>query len=283
MSYFLENPLLIQLIVFASIILFFWALEVIIFSQNIKVKAKHSFLNAKFISLVLPVQMLFSTMVFMVANWTVSEQWGILQILPLTEYKLLYFLVAFICIDFFDYWYHVMMHRVPFFWRFHQVHHSDMEVDISTTVREHPGETAIRVSFLAIIVFILGVPAEFLLIKQFIQSFINLTSHSKVKLSPKVDKIVSWIFVTPSTHHIHHHYVLPYTDSNYGDILGIWDRIFSTYTSMEQHKIIHGIDTNMDVEENSDFKSLISRPFDNSKVHSTNPVYVNRSRLRSVK
>ncbi|CAM1363969.1 conserved membrane hypothetical protein [Tenacibaculum litopenaei] len=283
MSYLLENPLILQLIVFASIIIFFWSLELVIFSQDIKSKASHSLLNAKFISLVLPVQMLLSTVVFMVANWTVDQSWGLLHLLPITENKVVYFITAFIAIDFFDYWYHVMMHRVPWFWRFHQIHHSDMEVDISTTVREHPGETAIRVSYLALIVFVLGVPASFLLLKQFIQSFINLTSHSKVKLNPKVDRIVSWVFVTPSTHHIHHHYVLPYTDSNYGDILGIWDRLFGTYTSMEQSSIVHGIDTNMDAEENSDFKNLVTRPFDGERIHSTNPVYANKTSLKSVK
>lgn len=282
MSVFYENPLVLQLIVYAFIILFFWGLELILFSQKLKHKALHSLLNAKFIVFVLPVQIGLSTVVFMVANWTVSKQWGLLYQLPLEEYSLLHFIVAFICIDFFDYWYHVMMHRVPFFWRFHQIHHSDMDVDISTTVREHPGETAVRVSFLIGIVFILGVPVQFLLIKQFIQSFINLTSHSKAKLPEKLNNIVSLLFVTPNTHHIHHHYVLPQTDSNYGDIFSIWDRLFSTFSKMKQSEIVHGIDTNMDKEENKDFKNLITRPFDDSREHSTNPIY-KKVKLKAVK
>ncbi|WP_299121932.1 sterol desaturase family protein [uncultured Tenacibaculum sp.] len=282
MSLFYENPLVLQLIVYAFIIFFFWGLELVLFSQQIKQKALHSLLNAKFIIFVLPVQIGLSTIVFMVANWTVKEKWGLVYQLPLEEFSVLHFIVAFICIDFFDYWYHVMMHRVPFFWRFHQIHHSDMDVDISTTVREHPGETTVRVSFLIAIVFILGVPVEFLLIKQFIQSFINLTSHSKAKLPEKINNIVSLLFVTPNTHHIHHHYVLPQTDSNYGDIFSIWDRLFSTFSKMKQSDIVHGIDTNMDVEENKDFKNLITRPFDENREHSTNPIY-KKVKLKTVK
>ncbi|MCF2873431.1 MULTISPECIES: sterol desaturase family protein [unclassified Tenacibaculum] len=282
MSLFYENPLVLQLIVYAFIIFFFWGLELVLFSQQIKQKALHSLLNAKFIIFVLPVQIGLSTIVFMVANWTVKEKWGLLYQLPLEEFSILHFIVAFICIDFFDYWYHVMMHRVPLFWRFHQIHHSDMDVDISTTVREHPGETTVRVSFLIAIVFVLGVPVEFLLIKQFIQSFINLTSHSKAKLPEKVNNIVSLLFVTPNTHHIHHHYVLPQTDSNYGDIFSIWDRLFSTFSKMKQSDIVHGIDTNMDVEENKDFKNLITRPFDENREHSTNPIY-KKVKLKTVK
>lgn len=282
MSLFNENPLVLQLIVYAFIIFFFWGLELVLFSQKVKEKALHSLLNAKFIIFVLPVQIGLSTIVFMVANWTVKEKWGLLYQLPLEEFSILHFIVAFICIDFFDYWYHVMMHRVPFFWRFHQIHHSDMDVDISTTVREHPGETTVRVSFLIAIVFVLGVPVEFLLIKQFIQSFINLTSHSKAKLPEKVNNIISLLFVTPNTHHIHHHYVLPQTDSNYGDIFSIWDRLFSTFSKMKQSDIVHGIDTNMDVEENKDFKNLITRPFDENREHSTNPIY-KKVKLKTVK
>ncbi|KAB1155338.1 sterol desaturase family protein [Tenacibaculum aiptasiae] len=282
MSLFYENPLVLQLIVYAFIIFFFWGLELVLFSQQIKQKALHSLLNAKFIIFVLPVQIGLSTIVFMVANWTVKEKWGLLYQLPLEEFSILHFIVAFICIDFFDYWYHVMMHRVPLFWRFHQIHHSDMDVDISTTVREHPGETTVRVSFLIAIVFVLGVPVEFLLIKQFIQSFINLTSHSKAKLPEKVNNIVSLLFVTPNTHHIHHHYVLPQTDSNYGDIFSIWDRLFSTFSKMKQSDIVHGIDTNMDVDENKDFKNLITRPFDENREHSTNPIY-KKVKLKTVK
>lgn len=272
---FLDNPLIIQLIAYLSIILFFWFLELLLFPQAIKEKGLHSFVNLKFIAFVLPVQLLLSTLVFYVAGWTVSNEWGVLHLLPITENKITYFLVAFLAIDFFDYFYHVLMHKVPFLWRFHQVHHSDMDVDISTTIREHPGETFVRVSYLVAVVFILGVPGEFLLLKQFIQSFVNLTSHSKVKLPKKVNDIVSLVFVTPNTHHVHHHYVLPHTDSNFGDILTIWDHLFKTFSNLNQSEIVHGVDTNMNADQNKDFKDLIKRPFDNNRVHTTNPKHVN--------
>lgn len=282
MSSLFENPLVLQLVVYGIIIITFWGLEVLLYAQRPMEKAKHSLLNAKFILFVLPVQLGISTVVFMVANWTESTSWGVINLLPIEKNTILHFALVFIGIDFFDYWYHVLMHKVPFLWRFHQVHHSDMDVDISTTVREHPGETTVRVSYLIGVVFLLGVPVKFLLLKQFIQSFVNLTSHSKVKLPEKLNNIVSWIVVTPNTHHIHHHYVLPQTDSNYGDILTIWDRLFNTFTNMKQKDIVHGIDTNMNEKENKDFKDLLTRPFDNNREHSTNPIY-KKSRLKAVK
>ena len=157
--------------------------------------------------------------------------------------------------------YHFMMHKTPFFWRFHQVHHSDMEVDITTTIREHPGETFARVSFSIIAIVIVGASPWVLIVKQFIQSVSNLLSHTTLKLPDKLNNIVSLVFVTPNTHHIHHHYELPFTDSNYGDVLTIWDRLFSTFSKMEQSEIIYGVDTHMDELQNKDFKNLIARPF----------------------
>ena len=153
------------------------------------------------------------------------------------------------------------MHKTPLFWKFHQVHHSDMDVDISTTLREHPGETFIRVTYFILVVFIIGASPWVLIIKQFIQSFSNLVSHSKIVFPRKVNNIVSLIFVTPNTHRVHHHFELPHTDSNFGDTLAIWDRLFSTFSNLNQSNIKCGLDTHMDSNENLDFKNLLARPF----------------------
>lgn len=266
-----EHPFLIQVLFYGATIIIFWSLELILYSEKPLIKGIHSLLNARFLFFIFPIQIAISTLVFYNSNWTTEHGWGILQWFFLTDIFIVDFIIVFIVIDFFDYIYHVLMHKVPFLWRFHQIHHSDMKVDITTTIREHPGETVCRVSNLAIVVFILGVPPGILLLKTFTQSFVNLTTHSSVKLPERLNKIIALVFVTPNVHHIHHHYKMPYTDMNYGDTLTIWDRLFSTYSNLEQSKIVYGIDTFMDEEKSSKFMNLLKRPFDNSIHHSTKP------------
>lgn len=262
MDILLNNSATLQLIVYAGTLIFFWLLELVLSSQKWNLKVMHTALNGKFLIFVLPVQIALSLLVFLVANWTETNTWGLLHKLPLTINSFLFFVVGFIALDFFDYMYHFMMHKTPIFWRFHQVHHSDMDVDITTTIREHPGETFVRVSYSIIAIAIVGASPWVLIVKLFIQSVSNLLSHTNLKLPEKINNIVSLVFVTPNTHHIHHHYEMPYTDSNYGDVLTIWDRLFGTFSKMEQTEIVYGLDTHMDEIQNKNFKNLIKRPFE---------------------
>ena len=260
-----NQTLTFQLLIYGGILIFFWLLELLIFPQKTKNKVLHTIVNAKFLFFVLPVQVILSLAVFFVASWTETAKWGLMNFFPESINPFLFFIIAFLILDLFDYLYHFMMHKTPLFWKFHQVHHSDMNVDISTTVREHPVETFIRVSYLIVVICIVGAAPWVLILKQFIQSFSNLASHTKIILPKKINDIVSKFFVTPNTHHIHHHFQLPYTDSNFGDVLTIWDRLFSTFLKMEPSQVVFGVDTNMSPEENMNFKKLIFRPFIKSK------------------
>lgn len=270
----MEQTLSTQLLVYAFILLSFWFLELFTHSQKLRSKILHTTLNSKFLFFVLPIQVLLSLVVFLAANWVEANQWGLMYLLPHNLNPFYIFIIAFILLDFFDYLYHLMMHKTPIFWKFHQVHHSDLEVDITTTIREHPGETIIRVTYSILVVLLIGAAPWVLILKQFIQSASNLIAHTKLKLPKKVNTIVSLLFVTPNTHHIHHHFELPYTDSNYGDVLSIWDHLFATFSRMEHSKIVYGIDTHMDKQENKSFKNLLQRPFINSdttKIIQLNP------------
>jgi sterol desaturase/sphingolipid hydroxylase (fatty acid hydroxylase superfamily) len=160
------------------------------------------------------------------ATQTEVNTWGLLKFLPIKENSFLFYLIAVIVLDFSNFFYHYLMHKIPFCWRFHQIHHSDMEVDISTTFREHPGETFLRVGFFILTIFIFGISPWIIIIFQLFESSSNIISHSSMKLPDRIDRIVSMVFVTPNTHSIHHHYRLPHTDTNYGDILSIWDHLF---------------------------------------------------------
>jgi len=258
---FSNHPIDLQLLFYAFILTSFWMVELLWFSQNAKSKLQHSILNIKFLFFAVPVQLTLTGGLLFAANWVDLNHFGILGLFSLSLSSFLYYFLGFILIDLFGYLYHIMMHKIPVFWKFHLIHHCDMDVDISSTIREHPGETFVRVCFFILVVLIVGVSPALLLMNQFIQTFSNLVSHSKIRLPHKLNKILSLVFVTPNTHHIHHHYLLPQTDSNYGDILTIWDRLFATFCSMKQSEIIYGVDTNMNEIENSNFINLLKRPF----------------------
>ena len=94
-------------------------------------------------------------------------------------------------------------------------------------------------------------------------------NHANIQISNKVDKFLSYVIVSPNMHKVHHHFELPYTDSNYGNIFSIWDRIFGTYMELSKDKITYGVDTDLDEIQNSKFTSLIERPFKNGIITST--------------
>ncbi|TXF74834.1 sterol desaturase family protein [Chryseobacterium sp.] len=266
MTAFVENHTFgIQIALFLFILCFFWILESISLSQSLKDKYLHTLVNAKFLIFVIPIQIILAVILLSVSAKTVTYSFGLLYHLPIEKNGVTYYLIAFLLIDFFNFIYHYLMHKIPLGWRFHQVHHSDMDVDISTTFREHPGETFFRVTFFIITVFVLGISPWIIILFQLMESTSNLISHSKIKLPENIDRFVSLIFVTPNSHSIHHHYKLPHTDANYGDILSIWDHIFKTASRLNQKKIVYGIDTHMNPVYNANFKLLIKRPFRSKK------------------
>ena len=84
-------------------------------------------------------------------------------------------------------------------------------------------------------------------------------NHANINISKKVDYLISLVFVSPNMHKVHHHYKMPYTDSNYGNIFSLWDRLFGTYMNLDLEKIRYGIDD--DYDDHNNFWKVIKRPF----------------------
>ena len=195
--------------------------------------------------------------------WLVREHLGLLNILPFSNSIVIKYLLGFILLDLCEYAYHVIMHKTKALWKFHIVHHTDQQLDVSSTVREHPGETFVRMVFLLLWVLLLGASFQLLLLRQTLQTIANVTSHTRFRLSEKADRYIGFVFITPNIHHVHHHYQLPYTDCNYGDILSIWDRMFGTYGKLEAEKTTFGIDTCMNKTTCNSFLQVLKVPFVN--------------------
>jgi sterol desaturase/sphingolipid hydroxylase (fatty acid hydroxylase superfamily) len=255
------SSILVQAVFFAVIIFICWAIEntAALFTNDNK--WKHTIINAGFILTNIPVQFVFGLTFAWVIHWATIHHFGLMYHLPFIKNYFAFFLITFILLDFGEYIYHVIMHKVKRLWMFHAVHHSDPFVDVSTTVREHPVENFIRTCFALLWVFLSGSVFWVLFLRQLIQTASTIFAHVNYQLPEKIDKYAGLIFITPNLHHVHHHYKQPYTDCNYGDVLSIWDRLFGTFCRLPANKVVFGLDTFMEEKETSRYLSLISIPF----------------------
>lgn len=251
---------MIQIILYLVVIISIWIAEFTLTLTSLKKKWQHTWVNLMFIITALPIQLIITGGVIFISGWAAIHHWGILFLLPFHSSPWIKYVTGFFLMDFFEYVYHVTMHKVKSLWSFHLVHHTDLEMDVSTTVREHPGETFIRVCFQMLWVFLSGASIGLLLLRQTVQTFANLIAHTKFRLPQKTDRLFGMLFITPNLHHVHHHFELPYTDCNYGDVFSIWDRLFGTFREMEATEIKFGLDIYQGYST-SNFKHLVKFPF----------------------
>ncbi len=252
---------LIQVALYAFVICTLWVVEVIATGNYLKLKWKHSRVNMLFILTALPIQLFITGFVLLISGWDIRHHWGIVRFIPFNTNPWVYYISLFVLLDLCEYCYHVIMHKTDFLWKFHLVHHSDLKVDVSTTLREHPGETIVRTCFLMLWVFLLGPAVGVLILRQIFQTFSNIIAHTEFRLPKRANKILGYLFITPNLHHVHHHYKLPYTDCNYGDVLSIWDHLFGTFGELDKKNTVFGIDTHMEPLKNSKFLNILKIPF----------------------
>jgi sterol desaturase/sphingolipid hydroxylase (fatty acid hydroxylase superfamily) len=139
-------------------------------------------------------------------------------------------LVAIVLVDLTEYLRHRVFHHVRPLWLVHAVHHSDHEVDVTTGLRFHPLEIAFVAFFQAGLLAALGLPLIALVIHAFFQIPVSALQHAAIRLPPSFERLTGWLIVTPEMHRIHHSTEMHETNSNYGELLSVWDRLFGTYT-----------------------------------------------------
>ncbi|GAC1589734.1 MAG: hypothetical protein NVS3B19_09930 [Ginsengibacter sp.] len=252
----------VQLGLLICVLIICWNIENVYgLTLNYK-KWKHASINAPFGIFSIPVQVFLGFLFLKTIQWTSIHHFGITYLFySLQTNQIALFIFTFLLLDLGEYIYHVIMHKVKSFWMFHLVHHSDTVVDTSTTFREHPGETFIRLSFTLLWIFLSGSLLWVLVIRQLIQVITTLFAHVNYMLPEKMNNLLSLIFITPNLHHIHHHFQQPYTDSNYGDVLSIWDRIFGTFQNETNDTIKYGVDNYLEEKDTGNFKNVFFIPF----------------------
>ena len=129
---------------------------------------------------------------------------------------------------------HVASHKWPWLWRVHKVHHSDVDLDVTSALRFHPVEILISMAWKGVVVLALGAPPLAVLVFEIILNGAAMFNHANLRLPLSLDRVLRYVVVTPDMHRIHHSVHMRETDSNYGFNLAIWDRLFGTYTEEPQ-------------------------------------------------
>lgn len=243
-------------------ITFFWFLEgaLPLFKFNYK-KWKHAFPNLFFTATTIVINFSLAFLLLKSADWVQINEFGIINWLPAMPLWL-YVVLGVLLLDFFGaYLAHFVEHKVRPLWMIHLVHHTDHKVDTTTANRHHPFESMIRFAFTLFGVFVVGTPIAIVMIYQSMSLIFTQFTHANIKMNKRVDKVLSYFIISPDMHKIHHHNMLPYTDSNYGNIFSIWDRVFGTYMYLDREKIVYGVDTFPDEKSNSSLMELLKQPF----------------------
>ena len=223
-------------------------------------KWRHAWPNFFFTATSILVNFFLAFLLLQTADWTQAKAFGLLHIVALPFW--VYVVLGVLLLDFIGaYLAHLVEHKVKPLWMVHLVHHSDHHVDTTTANRHHPLESLVRFFFTLLAVFILGAPIGVVMLYQSLSVVLSQFNHANINLPTKFDQWLSYVLVTPHMHKVHHHHVLPYTDSNYGNIFAIWDRLLGTYKNLDAELIVYGVDVFPNEDKNSRVGSLLEQPF----------------------
>ena len=173
------------------------------------------------------IRILFPTAAVGLALVAEANGWGLLNLVAAPDW--LAILVAIVLLDLIIFAQHRLFHAVPLLWRLHRMHHADLEIDVTTGFRFHPGEIVLSMVIKLGAVAVLGAPALGVMIFEILLNATSLFNHSNIRLSVAVDERLRRILVTPDMHRVHHSIVARETNSNFGFNLPWWDRLFGTY------------------------------------------------------
>jgi sterol desaturase/sphingolipid hydroxylase (fatty acid hydroxylase superfamily) len=156
-----------------------------------------------------------------------EHRWGLLSAFPFPAW--LGFIVSLLVLDFAIYGQHVLFHKIPWLWRLHRVHHSDVDFDTTTAIRFHPLEIVLSMIFKMGLVLAIGVPPIATLAFEALLNACAQFNHGNVRLSPAAERFVRRFLITPDLHRIHHSCDPIETDTNFGFSIPLWDRLCGTY------------------------------------------------------
>lgn len=201
----------------------------------------------------------FSGITVTVAAFTENYRIGILHWLE--SPSLVHAVAAFVLIDIWTYWWHRFNHGIPFLWRFHRMHHSDPEMDVTTAIRFHTGEVTISSILRLILIPVIGIPIWVLILYDILLLASTQFHHANIALKSSVDRFIRLFIVSPNMHKIHHSKAQIETDSNFTSLFSIWDRIFGTFRKRLNYLEIQFGLNEFEGDESQSVKGLLNTPF----------------------
>ncbi|MEL7161655.1 MAG: sterol desaturase family protein [Bacteroidota bacterium] len=260
-DYFTDIPSSHRSAILVGGIALFWIIESAVPLFNFRYsKWKHAGVNIFFTLTTIVVNFVLAFILVWSSDWVVANEFGLLQWIEMPLWATA--LVGMLLLDLIGaYLAHWTEHRIPLLWRFHLVHHTDQTVDTTSANRHHPGESVIRFVFTTAAVLIVGAPIWLVFLYQSLSVVLSQFNHANITLPAWLDKGLGWLIVTPNMHHVHHHYRMPYTDTNFGNIFSVWDRLFRTYAAVDNSKLVYGVDTHMDEADHQHIGQMLKIPF----------------------
>lgn len=243
-------------------LLFFWVLEgsfpllPLHFKKN---KLRHAGVNFVFTVIHLVIHTFLAVLIIRLSDWCQSASFGIVYWTNAGIVATI--LIGVLALDFSSWLVHLLMHKNRLLWRFHLIHHSDTNVDVTTGLRHHPGDSLLRGIFFLLLIFISGAPMYAVMIYQTLVVLATAFTHANINLPKKIDAALSYVLISPNMHKVHHHWKQPYTDSNYGAVFSIWDRLLGTFTTLDTNLIKYGLDRYYPADKDEDVKKLLLKPF----------------------
>ena len=259
----LENRPVERMAFIVGGLLLFWIIEGAIpllpmtYKKN---KSRHAAVNLVFTLIHIIIHTFLAIFIVILCDWCKQNQFGFVYWLHVGVWGTV--LISFLVLDFFGGWLvHITEHKLFVLWRFHVVHHADNNVDVTTALRHHPVESVLRGIFFFMGIFVSGSPVYGVMIYQTLLTLSVAFSHANISLPKWLDTSLSYVLVSPNMHKVHHHWKQPFTDSNYGAVLSIWDRLFGTFKKLDSKEIRYGLDRYYPNEKDEDFFTLMRKPF----------------------
>lgn len=249
-----------RLLVLVGLCGFLWSLESAVplyRYQNSRVR--HAVPNVALTMILVLTNLALSFSSAYLAEFTVRNGVGLFPIFGLSGWTQAILGVA--ALDLFAYFAHVLLHKSRLGWQFHRVHHSENAVDVTTTFRQHPGETVWRIFWQLAAVLVVGIPLWVVIVYLVLSSLNAQMEHANIRLNGRLDRALRPLIVTPHMHKVHHSRDQKETDSNYSNIFSVWDRLFGTYTSEVNFlQLRYGLD-GFDGKEMQTLRGLLKMPF----------------------
>jgi len=243
----------------------FWVLEgtVPLFAMQYR-RVRHATLNIVLTLFQIVLAFVFGAVIVYASEFTTNHRWGLLYLIDLPLWLRVGLGVLLLdCIG--GYWIHRIEHQISWLWRFHIVLHTDKHLDVTTGLRHHPAETIFRLSAQLAAVLVGGVPVGVLFLYQLLAVLFAQWTHANIRLFPTADRVLSYVLVTPGMHKVHHHHQKPLTDTNYGNIFSVWDRLFGTFAEVDPNTLEYGIDSLECPEDHDKLGRLLRIPFESRK------------------